>query len=173
MVTLGRPSLLAWLVGGLLGHDLRLVAPAELPPERGARSFDLRRCHAGLLHARVRLPQLGLGLASQAVERFATRAWQLPARPVALGQAGDAAQRARAAAAAELLRCVAMGGAKELATAAEAAGLPPAGLLDTLLGDLLQAAPCATTQTPAPATTQRPVRPRMRHSRDSANISRQ
>ena len=34
MVTLGRPSLLAWLVGGLLGHDLRLVAPAELPPLR-------------------------------------------------------------------------------------------------------------------------------------------
>ena len=34
-----------------------------------------------------------------------------------------------------------VGGANELATAAEAAGLPPAGLLETLLGDLLLAAP--------------------------------
>ena len=97
-------------------------------------------------------------LASKKVERFATRAWQLPAPPVALGQAGDAAQRVRAGAAAELLRCVAMGGAKELATAAEAAGLPPAGLLDTLLGDLLQAAPCATTK---------PQRPQPRNGRSA------
>ena len=44
-------------------------------------------------------------------------------------------------------------GANELATAAEAAGLPLAGLLETLLGDLLLAAPkaAAPTQTPTVA----------------------
>ena len=121
------------------GHDLRLVAPAELPPERGARPFDLRRCRAGLLHAKVRSPRLGLGLVTrgpaptgrgfghQGGRAIRDSRVAVACSPSCPGTAGDAAQRARAGAAAELSRCVAMGGAKELATAAEAAGLPPAG----------------------------------------------
>ena len=111
-------------------------------------------------------------LTSKVIEQVATRAWPSPAPPVAMGPA-DAAQRARAEAAAELLRCVALGGANELATAAEAAGLPPAGLLETLLGDLLLAAPRSAAPTQAPPNAPpRSVR-RPRRSRDPANAGHQ
>ena len=151
MVALGRPDLLAWLIGGLL----RLTFASSLPPSCrqsvAHAPSDLRRWSAGVLHARVRSPQLCMGLITRgpAVRGFdqqGGRAVRGPRVAVACAPCGPGA------------------GAPHSAHGGSCGAF-------ALLGDLLQAAPRAATQTPAPATTQRPLRPRMRRSRDSANVS--
>ena len=99
MVTLGRPSLAAssavTFASSLQPHCRQNVAHALLICGGATPAyFTPGFAPLGLAWGWLLVGLLLGALASKAVERFATRAWQLPAPPVA--QAGDAAQRARA-----------------------------------------------------------------------------
>ena len=182
MVALGRPGLLAGLVGGLLGHDLRCVAPPELPPECGARSFDLRGWSAGLLHARVRSPQPGMGLAAcrpapRGSDQQGDRAGCDPCVAVARAPCSNGAGgRCAACSRGGRRRAFAMRGAGRRKRAGYGSGGSGAAagrvILETLLGDLLLAAPRAAAPTQAPPNAPRSVR-RPRRSRDPANAGHQ
>ena len=148
---MGRAGLLAWLVCRLHCADLCVLPAHQLSSKHDACVAHVRRWSPGIFYAGLRALEPGLGVA--AAGRFAgghshkagrlDRAELVPfaSRTRAAVLRRQVFLCARASTAAELLQCVAMGGEGELSAAAEAAGLPGAGLLEALLGDLLLAAP--------------------------------